>query len=504
MAEFPIKIRADLEGQGIPDTAKGLQDVGKKAEEASKKQVEGAHHAELSHRELRETVGAVGREFGGLADVGLWLNPMTAALAAVLWAVGNLTEQHKKLVESFAESIKQSEEMHKAFRDGIAEGARIAADKIADLDAAHRHLADSTDTATDSMQRELEISQIIARSISDQTSVYESLAEAKIRLAQSQGQMTGTDADDRIQSLKRDAERQKESEEEWAKLEEAKAKRQRAADAATESAAATSNLHAMQPGLATSDAAIITQEARVKTMEEAATKARDAATTADATYAAHQNNVNYLAKEKADKAANSAEESATGAVEHLAALKEENKELNRQADALGHLSEERDSLARKLKEEADQITAEIAARKTAFAATQAVQDQVDQVTHQTREQNRWHQLVNKRNLNPDEQDELNDLTARRNESQDAHQNQPQETRSLVSAANAALNRAMRGQGSQDEIHAVLQRIIGHQDAHLRETEQTSQIVQQLQWKLNDQENKLKDIARWHGHQPSGT
>jgi hypothetical protein len=109
--EFPIKIRTDLDGKGLKEASAEFadlqketkladeqlkqtvvthEDVGKKAEESGKKQVEHAEKATLSHRELRESVSAVGRQFGGLADVGLWLNPMTAGLAAVLALVGLL------------------------------------------------------------------------------------------------------------------------------------------------------------------------------------------------------------------------------------------------------------------------------------------------------------------------------------------------------------------------------------------------------------------------------
>jgi hypothetical protein len=112
--EFKIKINTELDGKGTQQAIDGFQNLdkatehtneslkeageaheqtGQKAEESGKKQVEGAEHATLSHRELRESVRAVANQFGGLADVGLWLNPMTAALAILLTAVDAVKEK---------------------------------------------------------------------------------------------------------------------------------------------------------------------------------------------------------------------------------------------------------------------------------------------------------------------------------------------------------------------------------------------------------------------------
>jgi hypothetical protein len=97
----------ELEGK-LKNVNTALENASPAAKEASDKMVEGAQKATLSHRELRETVGAVGRQFGGLADVGLWVNPMTAGIAAVLAAVSALKTAFEQLdapVKQFNEAM---------------------------------------------------------------------------------------------------------------------------------------------------------------------------------------------------------------------------------------------------------------------------------------------------------------------------------------------------------------------------------------------------------------
>jgi hypothetical protein len=165
-ADYQIKIRSDLDGKGIKQageefdalaketklaneqlaqTATTHQDVSNKAQEAGHIQQDAAKKSTLSHRELREAVGAVGRQFGGLADVGLWLNPELAALAAVLIAV----EAIKRIFEQLKAPIDAANAAIQAISDAklkaAAESARSlssALSSIADeedrLDAAYR------------------------------------------------------------------------------------------------------------------------------------------------------------------------------------------------------------------------------------------------------------------------------------------------------------------------------------------------------------------------------
>jgi len=83
--------------EGLLDLKKAELERGKAADEANQKNIKGTEDLTLGHRELREAVGAVGRQFGGLADVGLWLNPTTAALAALLAAVEGVKKVFEQL-----------------------------------------------------------------------------------------------------------------------------------------------------------------------------------------------------------------------------------------------------------------------------------------------------------------------------------------------------------------------------------------------------------------------
>src|ERR1700733_10167487 len=93
--KYTIAIGTTANNAGIETTKTGLNDLGRAAdnvtdatktmgkagEEAGEKTSHAAEHSEISHHELKEAVHAVSKEFGGLADVGLWLNPQLAAIA---------------------------------------------------------------------------------------------------------------------------------------------------------------------------------------------------------------------------------------------------------------------------------------------------------------------------------------------------------------------------------------------------------------------------------------
>jgi DNA repair exonuclease SbcCD ATPase subunit len=143
-SEFLINIRTILEGQGIKltesqfadlkkevtKTTEAATDYGKEGEKAHDKVKEGAHKAELGHRELRESVSAVAAQFGGLADVGLWLNPMTAALAAVLFLVEKLKERFNEATEAAENLATQTDAINIAGMKGLADAARSAAESV--------------------------------------------------------------------------------------------------------------------------------------------------------------------------------------------------------------------------------------------------------------------------------------------------------------------------------------------------------------------------------------
>src|ERR1700722_5863413 len=96
-SDFLISIRTALEDQGIKLTDQQFTELKETARKTNEKIHEGHETLKLDHREPRESVGAVGRAFGGLSDVGLWLSPVTAALAVVLLLVDKLKEYFSEL-----------------------------------------------------------------------------------------------------------------------------------------------------------------------------------------------------------------------------------------------------------------------------------------------------------------------------------------------------------------------------------------------------------------------
>jgi hypothetical protein len=111
-------------------TGEELNQAGRQAELAHEKGGEGAHKAELKERELKESVRAVAQQFGGLADVGLWVNPMTAGLAAVLFLVDQIKEHFNSVSEAAAQLAEQADALESAKLKSFAESAKSAAEAM--------------------------------------------------------------------------------------------------------------------------------------------------------------------------------------------------------------------------------------------------------------------------------------------------------------------------------------------------------------------------------------
>jgi hypothetical protein len=155
MPDFQINIKTALQDAGIKATDEQIERLnqnlkigntavadlgtefektGEHGKEAHEKIHEGAAKVELKEREVRESVSAVAAQFGGLADVGLWLNPMTAALAAVLFLVEKFKEKINEATEAASRLAEQSEAIDAAKLKAFAESANSAAEAMQQLD----------------------------------------------------------------------------------------------------------------------------------------------------------------------------------------------------------------------------------------------------------------------------------------------------------------------------------------------------------------------------------
>jgi hypothetical protein len=164
MPDFEINIKTALENAGIKATDEQMaklteniktgnvavsdlgtefEKTGKHGEEAHEKIHEGAHKVELKEREVRESVSAVAAQFGGLADVGLWLNPMTAALATVLFLVEKFKDKINEATEAASRLAEQSEAIDAAKLKAFADAANSAAEAMQSLDIEQGKLNDA-------------------------------------------------------------------------------------------------------------------------------------------------------------------------------------------------------------------------------------------------------------------------------------------------------------------------------------------------------------------------
>jgi hypothetical protein len=136
-SEFEILIKTKLADQGITATdeqvkslADSLRETGETGEKAHEKLTEGAHKTELSHRELRESLHALLNQFGEFSEVGLLLNPITAALAAMLFIVDKLKEYFKNAAEAVLQLAEETDKINEARIKGFADAANDAAGAI--------------------------------------------------------------------------------------------------------------------------------------------------------------------------------------------------------------------------------------------------------------------------------------------------------------------------------------------------------------------------------------
>jgi hypothetical protein len=132
-SEFLIKIKTLLEDQGIKLTDEQFENLNKSAKKFNEDTHEGHKTLLLDHRELKESIGAIGRAFGGLADVGLWLNPITAGLAAVLAAVEAVKKQLDNAKEAAAQLADETEAINSARMRAFADAANDAASAMQSL-----------------------------------------------------------------------------------------------------------------------------------------------------------------------------------------------------------------------------------------------------------------------------------------------------------------------------------------------------------------------------------
>ena len=145
-SKFPIKISAAMEGDGLKKTADGLDDLGKKTEEAGKQAVEHGEKTELSHRKvkevIRETTGALGAQ---IPAVGLLTEASTAGFGAIVITL----ELVKTAFENLEAPLNRAKELFSkldasALKDAAEAVTNMATamgsivDKQSDLEAAFR------------------------------------------------------------------------------------------------------------------------------------------------------------------------------------------------------------------------------------------------------------------------------------------------------------------------------------------------------------------------------
>lgn len=209
--EFQVAIKTPLDDSGIKkagegfeklgdsakDAGKAVGETGEHGEEAGKKISKGAEESTLKHHELKEAVRAVSQQFGGLADVGLWLSPLTAALAAVLFIVDKLKEHFSELTQRAIEAAAKMREINSERIEALSNAARNAAANIAAMVRALAGIADGEKDGDKAMQQRIELLGEEAEAVKKVAQAREKSYEADVDQQVDQGKITKEEGEKR-------------------------------------------------------------------------------------------------------------------------------------------------------------------------------------------------------------------------------------------------------------------------------------------------------------------
>jgi hypothetical protein len=220
--KITVKTTADLAGlektsEEIKQITKLTEAAAEKAVEASKKVTEGAENEEVSHHELKEAVHALGQEFGGLADVGLWLTPQLAALAAILMAVGKVKDSFQEMSKAILEAVTAARELQNTNIEAIDEAARNAAAAMAKYKEAEEGAAAAQAAGNQAVQDRLALYDAQIEAIQQVSAAEEKAFEEELAHRVTLGKMTQEQADkekdltrERLKGRQSDLQNQKE------------------------------------------------------------------------------------------------------------------------------------------------------------------------------------------------------------------------------------------------------------------------------------------------------
>jgi hypothetical protein len=192
--EFLIKIRTMLEDGGVKLTDEQFQKLSQSAEEAGKKIDHASHESILSHHELRETVHATAKAFGGFGEVGLLLSVPTAAVYLLLQAVELLKKHLEDQTEAAIKAAESIQKFDETKIKAAADAAKEAANAMEDYKTAQEEavsglaaLAEAAKAESTQYLAETDAKIEAAKKLNEEE---EKLAEAKIQRMVDTGQIS--------------------------------------------------------------------------------------------------------------------------------------------------------------------------------------------------------------------------------------------------------------------------------------------------------------------------
>jgi len=438
---------------------------------------------------------AVGDSLGPIGElIHLMDNPWLRAIGGVVLALKMLTDNENAAEENTRKLTEASDKQRLLFANAALDALRAHTSELAKWADQQKHARDSLDLVSEAMKRQIDLQKELTSATNSGTDAALTTYEARIKLLELEGKMTGPAADAGLRAAKEHAQQQKDAADDAEKQGEIQAHKTRSAQAVGEVVSAQAGLDAL--GDKQTDAAhnLNAATALVPDLEKAAVAAAAALTAATT---GHNTMVLYPdleeAPEVSDEKFQQAKDADRTAKDALLAQKDlvskytdAKKAADKDIDAANTLILAKEELARTELQMANEE------QKSFEIAVQARRVR-EQAARDTDTINRRIALESNAHRTPDEEAELRGMTEPLFNTR--NRGTGQITRGMADNANRAL-RILRDRrnttiGPMDaeyhqRVHEILQEIIGAQ-------QNTQAAVGSMGAQLNDLQRQAADL-----------
>jgi DNA repair exonuclease SbcCD ATPase subunit len=263
----------------------GAKAAAKEEAEQHAKNIPQVEKLTLSHRELRESVGAVGRAFGGLPDVGLWINPQLAAIPAMLEAYEKLNGMIDETITRYVKLLDASRELKERFEDALPKAAEESRGALEKFRQEVFNAARAIDTLGEAEKNAEARAKDALANTNSQADAEERRAQALIKIEEQLGKINSEQADLLSLNAKYQAQKEKDAADDAAADAEVARKHALVTGYGTEVKSAQATVAKQSGNLERTNAAIDTWKGTVTDTQQALEDAKKEFTAHESAYA---------------------------------------------------------------------------------------------------------------------------------------------------------------------------------------------------------------------------